>query len=332
MLIPNFYITENASIRLLHESNRKRLFFLEGLARNFTYLPTFRPDDYLYIQLSWHTPKSSFENEFKICSQFDIDPLKVVWLCNTQQEFAHALECGFSALFCNHNCWLDETLFPLRRQAERIYDIVLVTRPEGWKRPFLANKCTNVAIIKGYNFRKNDYFDLESLNPAFINDKRLTPTEVSNILSLSYAGGCFSSEEGACYSSSEMLLSGLPVVSTRSLGGRDVWYDNYNSIIVDPDQEAVLAAVRALKDRHSLQPDFSATIRNRHISLSQEHRNRFVSHMAETLEININESLTLFKERIFKHKMVEYHHASRLPTWIRQVDPGLVEPSSIGPA
>ena len=332
MLIPNFYITENAAIRLLYECNGKRLFFLEGLARNFTYLPTFRPEDFLYVQLSWHTPKSSFDNEFEICAQFNIDPLKVVWLCNTLQELVHARACGFSALFCNHNCWLDEALFPLRSHAERIYDIVLVTRPEGWKRPFLASKCTNLAIVKGYNFRKNDYFELESLNPAFINDERLTPAEVSSILSSSYTGGCFSSEEGACYSSSEMLLSGLPVVSTRSLGGRDVWYDNHNSIIVDPEPDAVMAAVVALKDRYSRQPDFSASIRSRHISLSYEHRNRFILHVAETLGVDICESLRLFKEYIFKHKMVEYHHSSRLPSWMRQMDPGLVGPSGIGPA
>ena len=49
-------------------------------------------------------------------------------------------------------------------------------------------------------------------------------------------GGVFSEEEGACWASSEYLLCGLPVVSTHSRGGRDVWYSGHNSLIVEPTQ------------------------------------------------------------------------------------------------
>ena len=45
--------------------------------------------------------------------------------------------------------------------------------------------------------------------------------------------------EGANYSSSEYLLCGLPVVSTESSGGRDYWFDDYNSIICKPNEDSV---------------------------------------------------------------------------------------------
>ncbi len=78
-----------------------------------------------------------------------------------------------------------------------------------------------------------DYLPLP--NTAFINWMHLSPSAVSHLLNQSICGGIFSPEEGGCYSSTEYLMCGLPVISTKSIGGRDVYYTPENSIIVEED-------------------------------------------------------------------------------------------------
>ncbi|KAL4440414.1 hypothetical protein ABPG75_003415 [Micractinium tetrahymenae] len=69
----------------------------------------------------------------------------------------------------------------------------------------------------------------------------LSPAEVYAALNHSEVGALLSALEGPCWASTECLLCGLPVVSTRCSGGREVWYSQDNSIIVEPTPEAVAA-------------------------------------------------------------------------------------------
>jgi glycosyltransferase involved in cell wall biosynthesis len=79
-------------------------------------------------------------------------------------------------------------------------------------------------------------------------------------------------------SSIEYLLAGLPVVSTRSLGGRDVFFDEANSLIVGDSPDAVAAAVRELAAR-ALDP---ASIRDQTLQRMKPHRERLIE-LIETL-------------------------------------------------
>lgn len=64
----------------------------------------------------------------------------------------------------------------------------------------------------------------------------LQPAEVAAALNCSMLGGMFSAEEGTCWASTEYLLCGLPVISTPCCGGREVWHNDRNSLIVEPSQ------------------------------------------------------------------------------------------------
>jgi hypothetical protein len=72
--------------------------------------------------------------------------------------------------------------------------------------------------------------------------------------------------------SSEYLLCGIPVVSTPSKGGRDVWYDSYNSIVVDrPTAKSIKAAVQHFVDN----PPDAQVIRDRYLRQAAIFRERF---------------------------------------------------------
>ncbi|MBV9309509.1 MAG: glycosyltransferase [Solirubrobacterales bacterium] len=78
---------------------------------------------------------------------------------------------------------------------------------------------------------------------------KLTPAEVNTALTQAQVGLCLSRVEGARYATMEYLLAGLPVVSTPSFGGREVWLDADYSIVCDADPEAVADAVTRLACR-----------------------------------------------------------------------------------
>lgn len=205
---------------------------------------------------------------------------RFIILCNAPEEAHYAKLAGFkNSILCNHNAFLDPIIYAYDASSsedDRIYNLVLNCRPEKWKRPFFASNVQNLAIIKGHNFRPHEYFDLAELRPEFLSSQRLSPAGVVRILNQSRTGGIFSAVEGGCYSSSEYLLCGLPVVSSPSKGGRDVWYNSDNAVIVG-DPLDVPAAVEELAQRCRRDLDLRASIRQRHIDLASEMRGRMIS-------------------------------------------------------
>ena len=108
-------------------------------------------------------------------------------------------------------------------------------------------------------------------NCAWSNDERLEPAGVAEIVTRAHCGLALSELEGMCRASSEYLLCGVPVVSTRSHGGRDVWYDEYNAIVVEADVDAVYDAACALKR----QPRDPWRIRSDYLARARAFRDRF---------------------------------------------------------
>jgi hypothetical protein len=301
---PSWAFSDTAVIFKYYEDSAIRVFVLEGLDHHFDALPLFLPKDFILITIPCHTTAWNFKfaRECLIAQNPNASIENFIVLANTTEQLKHAAENGFNSLLFNQNALLSENIYTIRPGKDpRKYRLVLNTRPEkDFKRPCLAKTVTDLAIIKGYNFRTNDYFDLESLNPSYINESRLTTECVVNIYNQSMAGGIFSIKEGACYSSSEYLLCGLPVISTPSEGGRDVWYNKYNSIISEPTEEAIDRSV-SLAIRMLDNGIFNRNrIRSMHIAKQHEMRTGLCDYLAELLNIGIEHSFRLLQSNLEK--------------------------------
>ena len=135
---------------------------------------------------------------------------------------------------------------------------------------------------------------------AYINDVQLSPNEVQNKICQARTGLILSEIEGACFASSEYLLCGVPVVSTRSHGGRDAWYNDYNSIVCEPTPEDVAMAVRKIASN----PPNPERVREQHIVLTNFFRANFVSMLQMLFDQNgVSESAHAYFKRNFIHKM-----------------------------
>ena len=204
---------------------------------------------------------------------------------------------GFSGKIINQNCFLDENLFEIRA-SEKIYNAVYTARRAPFKRHFLASRVDKLALIAG----DNSGTSIEDLpDHVYLNDRHLNSSEVIDKLAQSKVGLILSEFEGACYSSSEYLLCGIPVVSTRSYGGRDIWYNSYNSLVCDANPEEIQKAVSKLASLNR-EP---VRIRQMHIALSNYFRLKFIN-LLDLIFSECNESVDArkFWEDNYKHKML----------------------------
>ena len=297
----------------MYSDDNVALYFMEGISHSVhLFSDVSHHNPYYFAQLPWHHDFESFDK----CARFfedvtGLDRRRVVVLANSQDEMDAARKAGMiHSELINHNAWIDYNVFQPDFNADKKYDLVINCRPENWKRPFLAAEVNSLAVIKGANHRPHDFFDLNTLDPAFINNEFISATEVAKILSESFCGGIFSAVEGACYSSSEYLLMGLPVVSTHSLGGRDVWYNENNSILVDADAKSVLVAVDQVKENLKSGKFYPPEIRAMHIAESEGYRKKLINLMQSFLDSRSRKACEIFKDN-YKNKMVRY---SKVPS------------------
>lgn len=234
-----------------------------------------------------------------------------IYLCNSPREAEMFGEAGLRAVLCNHNCWIDEDLFRPDPTAEKIYDAVYDANIAPYKRHALAAEIEKLALIsfrhpvmfnRNYAARIRKKLDHACwLNDPLADDFRfLSNAEVAGVLNRSRVGLCLSAVEGAMYASIQYLLCGLPVVSTASRGGRDVFFEDDYALIVEDRPDAVRSGVATLL-QHPPDPE---SIRTRTIETMRQHRQVFLDLLQEIFDRHDcrQQSADLWPH-LFRHKM-----------------------------
>ncbi|MCP4179484.1 MAG: glycosyltransferase family 4 protein [bacterium] len=261
---------------------------------------------YFLFQLGYHVEKEwrmseinkqIAEIENKICTK----NLEYIFLCNSEPETNMLLSNNLKAVFCNQNAFLDENNYKIIKECDKHFDAVYLARFTPVKRHELAAGIKNLKLIGDHKESEKKYFNksLELLSSADWT-KKVYAFNIYKHLNMAKVGLCLSPEEGAMFVSTEYLLCGLPVVSTKSIGGRDIYYKDEYVEIVDDSSEAVATGVKNLIERQ-LDPDY---IRNKTIEIMIEHRSVFID-IVQKIYDKENKS-SLFKDEwpdIFVHKL-----------------------------
>ncbi len=172
---------------------------------------------------------------------------KLILLLNTVEEYNYFKKNDIDCHFINHNSLVDPQLFKPSSVTKK-YDVVYNGRLELGKRHYLLSLCKSIALISAPILKQNEekLKYLGMLKDAIPNSKifnfsgginlsalqslkyipQLKPESISKILNLSRVGVILSYKEGACYASIEYLLSGIPMVTTKNIGGRDIFFDD----------------------------------------------------------------------------------------------------------
>ncbi len=208
---------------------------------------------------------------------------RFIHLCNTTRQFQNFRDQGLEAIFCSHNCLVDESIFRPLPEVSKQFDAVYDARFILHKRHALAAQVPRLALIYATDPHIDSpeaIRDVKHLlahahfanHPAGGDYRALSATEVNRCLNQSRVGLCLSAVEGAMYASIQYLLAGLPVVTTHSEGGRDVMFDENFVHFAEATPESVAAAVDRLS-REAPPPEF---IRARTLEKILIHRRRLI--------------------------------------------------------
>ncbi|QKC80402.1 glycosyltransferase [Mesorhizobium sp. NZP2077] len=188
---------------------------------------------------------------------------ELIFLCNTEEERRLVAAAGGTAIVSNHNLMVSEEMFRPLPDVPVVFDAVYNGRISHTKRHYLALDIERLVHItfsigevapagaRAFIRRLQVQSPLHHIANPIVDGMtaKLTTPEVNRVYNQAAVGLCLSAEEGAMYSSMEYLLAGLPIVSTPSLGGRDVFFDPDYCMIVEPEPAAIRRAVERLRDR-----------------------------------------------------------------------------------
>jgi glycosyltransferase involved in cell wall biosynthesis len=180
---------------------------------------------------------------------------KVVAFANDPNDLSHlsGLDSRISKFVCGEFAATSPEIFSATCNQEPQFDAVVISRFEPYKRLELAALVDKVLIIsRGLTEEKAS--EIEELIPRCTIGNRvdgkireLGAAEVATLLSVSRCGLILSEVEGQNRATSEYLLSGLPVVTTPNIGGRDRLLNPTNSVYAEPTPKGIFQVVQYYK-------------------------------------------------------------------------------------
>lgn len=215
---------------------------------------------------------------------------RLIVLANTPGEERLLRHLGVDVHLAPQNMFVDETMYgPILGQPRR-FDAIYNAQIAPIKRHALARtvpSCAYVTKLFGtwsprLKRAQLDTF-LRSLPQGHVILNAVTPDDVvpmdhvavNAAMASAHVGLCLSRVEGAMYASIEYLLAGLPVVTTRSKGGRDRFYHPDTTLVVDDDPRSVQDGVAAMKAR-AVPADYVRATTMRLITAEREQFNAFI--------------------------------------------------------
>jgi glycosyltransferase involved in cell wall biosynthesis len=219
---------------------------------------------------------------------------RFLFICNTPREAQLLEEHDLPATFLNKNITVSDRIFRPMPGPEVEFDAIYNARFVRLKRHELAAAIPRVGYVTyvedaAYSQEFRDlYAAALARNPDHLVLNELVdglpahmPQDHVNVaLGRAAVGLVLSKEEGSSYASMEYLLAGLPVVSTPSKGGRDVFFDPDYCIVCPPEPAAVRDAVAALRSRNIPRE----VIRARTLARIEPERRRFLTVVDDLVE------------------------------------------------
>jgi hypothetical protein len=212
--------------------------------------------DIILEHMSWHSPISTIA-VVKSRYEKNVDEVERLLVVNTDEANQARVDLNVPGFCCNAEIFRQDYIFRDfgKSYAECQFDAIYNARFAKFKRHHLANEISNLRVLTGgYGeslgvgkglerisaLSHGENLDLRNKSVSF---EKLSADEVCAEINQSRCGLALSMVEGMMQASTEYLLCGRPVVSTRSIGGRDIYYNRENCMIVNDDPESIRQGV-----------------------------------------------------------------------------------------
>lgn len=238
--------------------------------------------------------------------------------CNTETERKNIIsKFGIKSVYCNHNAFIDSKLFRVLPNNFKKRDVIYNARFNPIKRHELTYDIDSISYVcwqiedqtqyEKIKREKKNFDLLNTLDPK--SHKGVIPfqeDQLCQIINESRIGLSLSNIEGANFSSIEYLLCGVPVISTKSKGGRDIFFNRFNSIIIDPQKEALTNAVQSILNNYPNRKQIHS-IRSVAINKQKFFIRRFKDILTDIVtELSVDANIDRIFYRSFTNKMLKH--------------------------
>lgn len=204
-----------------------------------------------------------------------------IQLTNSPLEDNYRKKFGIKGFMCMPYIYTNEVGYEAKDDADSpIYDAIYIAQLAPFKRLELTSNIDALFVLtykQGGAKSWNLHEEYPALQHAEFNSKWVGTEQKRQKLYQSSVGLCLSQEEGPMLASLEYMLSGLPVVSTESRGGRDGYYDDEYCLIVKDNPKAVAEGVKEMISRNLSRE----MIREQTIQKLNYHRQRYVNFICD---------------------------------------------------
>lgn len=242
------------------------------------------PGGCVLVQLGWEceTPESVERlSSAAVAFREGTQGARLVVMCNSRAEMEALGKAGLETRWIHQNALMDERRFRPIGGENRPFDAAYIARLTPFKRHGLVPaELSPRLLFLGAAVRASErgYADeMHAKYPAARWVDCFSGSKVSCLLAQAKCGLALSAVEGACFASAEYLLSGLPVVDTPSIGGRDVIMPDEYVRRVEPAADAIAEGI-AHWAAHRPDP---WKVRAAFLAKGEPHRERFRQLMKE---------------------------------------------------
>ena len=201
----------------------------------------------LFLQLGWSAelPEVAAELKTRLAEARNAFPeCRFIILANAPGE-VDILKEFVEVYLAQHNAFLDPRRYPLAKRNKRKYDALYIARITPFKRHELALKVNNLHLIGSFSEKERDYFESTIARFSHAQWSQKVPSFlIGREIGKAACGLALSAIEGAMFSCGEYSLCGVPVVSTRNMGGRDTLLPDFAVKIADDNAESTAQSVQ----------------------------------------------------------------------------------------
>ena len=203
----------------------------------------------LLVQIGWSVLVPWFAEELKtrMAQARELFPeARIIFLAN-EKEALEILKDSAECVWCHQNAFLDPACYPLAADRRR-FDAIYVARITPFKRHALAAKIRNLHLVGSYSAREEEYFrEIMRTVPCARWEQKVGARLVGRRMADASCGLALSAVEGAMFACGEYSLCGIPVVSTKNIGGRDLMLPAFSVYRADDTGDSVAEGVEHWK-------------------------------------------------------------------------------------
>lgn len=276
-------------INAIYQIVKNRPIYLSTGPKNWRDIPVAKEPGFLFCHPMWFFGFRSVPLYKRLARELKDKNISLILLQNSYLENLIGTATSFKTFLLNQNMHADEQEFTIQNSRSKKYDAVYVAAAAPYKRIHLALDVKSLFVVTYFwpELRNEaGKWDLSLLDDRFAsvkhNEDRISRKEVGAIINQAFCGLALSRVEGAMWAVQEYLLCGIPVVTTRSLGGRGHYLNRQNSIVVRSKSRAVQKGVAELKSRE-YDPQL---IRCNALKAMEKNRDQFCNIVAKHVALN----------------------------------------------